>query len=156
MTFRFLAIVLLLLAAACTDREQPYPETIILDPFVVEPAGGRDVTMAGMKLLWHGPDGTLVDAYSPSAERVEIHTHQEVDGVMQMRRVEGIYVTSGLTLEFGPGGNHLMLFGFDEALAPGDSIQVTLIFETGDGKTREIEETFPLISLADTYKPSHH
>lgn len=151
-----LAAGLLALLAACGDTSQSYDGASVSEPFVVDPAGGRDVAMAGMKLRWGGPDGQLVAASSPSAERVEIHTHSEVGGVMQMRQVDSIYVTSGLTFEFGSGGDHLMLFGFDEALAPGDDIRMTLTFETGDGTRTDVEEVFPVIGLGDLEPASHH
>lgn len=73
----------------------------------------------------------LVSASSPSAERIEIHSMTMDGGVMRMRAEPSIAVPAGQTVEFRPGGNHLMLFGLDPRLKPGDRIDLTLTFRSG-------------------------
>ena len=83
----------------------------------------------------HNPntqDHTLVDAATDVAKRVELHTHTMVDGVMQMRQVEGgINVPAGETVMLQPGGFHVMLMGLNAPLKEGTSFPLTLTF-TGD------------------------
>lgn len=73
----------------------------------------------------------LVAATSPRAERIELHSMVMHNGVMRMRAETGFDVPAGGALAFAPGGNHLMLFGLDSKLKPGDRIPVTLRFQSG-------------------------
>lgn len=86
--------------------------------------GAAYVTLANRG---ESPD-ELVGAASPSADRVEIHTHVMEDGVMKMRRVESVALPPGEYVEFSPGGLHLMLFGLKEPLKEGGKFPVTLRF----------------------------
>lgn len=62
--------------------------------------------------------------------RAEIHTHEMADGLMRMRKVEGgVVVPRRGSLAFAPGGLHVMLFGYEPALAFGDRLAMTLAFE---------------------------
>jgi len=53
------------------------------------------------------------------------------DGVMQMRPLpDGLPIPAGGTVELRPGGHHLMLMDLKEALVEGETVEVTLTFET--------------------------
>jgi len=72
----------------------------------------------------------LVGAAGDAAERMELHTHNMVDGVMQMRPVEGgIDLPPGETVHLEPQGLHIMLMGLDAPLVEGERFTVTLSFE---------------------------
>jgi copper(I)-binding protein len=73
----------------------------------------------------------LVSASSPSAERVEMHSMSTDGGVMRMRAEPSIAIPAGQSVAFQPGGNHLMLFGLDPRLKPGERVQLTLRFQSG-------------------------
>lgn len=77
-----------------------------------------------------GVDDRLIDAASPVAKRVELHTHKETDGVMQMIHVkEGFPVAAGDMLMMERGSNHVMFMGLNGALEQGAMVPVTLTFE---------------------------
>ena len=78
-------------------------------------------------------DFRLVSATSNAAERVEFHTMKMENDVMRMRQVEGYDVAAGETFVLEPGGPHLMLFGFDTQLAPGDEAEMLFTFVNSDG-----------------------
>lgn len=78
-----------------------------------------------------GTDHELIDAESPAAKVVELHTHLNKDGMMQMRRVENIDVPAGKETRLQPGGYHVMLIGLKEQLKPDQTIEITLIFKDG-------------------------
>ena len=85
-----------------------------------------------------GEADKLVGASSSIASRVEIHTHNMVDGVMKMRQVEGgLEIPAGGEVELKPGSYHIMLFETDNKYAPGDKIDLQLQFE----KAGTIEKT---------------
>lgn len=86
-----------------------------------------------------GADDRLTGASSPVAGRVELHNHTMQDGVMKMREIEGgIPLHSGETVALKPGGMHIMLMDLKAPLKRGDTVPVTLDFESGGDITVEI------------------
>lgn len=74
----------------------------------------------------------FIGASSTSAQRVEIHTMDMVDDVMQMRHLsDGLEIPAGEEVALAPGGYHLMLIGLGAPLAEGDRVPLTLAFESG-------------------------
>ena len=82
-------------------------------------------------------DARLVSAAASIAASVELHTHTEVDGVMQMRQVPEIVVPAGGDATLQPGGHHVMFIGLTGELTDGQSVAVTLSF--ADGSTRVVD-----------------
>ena len=74
-------------------------------------------------------DDRLLAASTPRAGEVQIH-EMEMDGdVMRMREVEGgLTIPAGESVSLEPGGHHLMLMR-PEAMAAGETHDVTLTFE---------------------------
>lgn len=85
-------------------------------------------------------DDRLVSAASDAAMRVELHSHKATgDGVMQMIEVEeGFAIPAGGTHALARGGDHVMLMGLAAPMRQGDTITVTLTFETAGDITVEI------------------
>ncbi|MEN2427405.1 copper chaperone PCu(A)C [Chromobacterium vaccinii] len=72
----------------------------------------------------------LVSASTPRADRAELHTHVNDNGVMRMRKVEGgVAIAPGQTVKFAPGSYHIMLMGLKQPLKAGDRFPLTLGFE---------------------------
>lgn len=85
-------------------------------------------------------DDTLIAATSDVAQRVELHTHQEdAGGVMKMLEIDGgIPVPAGGMAMLKRGGDHVMLMGLTRPLNDGDTVTVTLTFETAGEITVEV------------------
>lgn len=98
-------------------------------------SGGAYLTIANAGAQ---PD-RVVGAKSDVARRTEIHTNINDDGVMKMRRVDGIDVPPGGSVTFKPGGYHVMFMGLDKPLKEGDKFPLTLTFEKAGDVTVEIE-----------------
>ncbi|SCY81632.1 copper chaperone PCu(A)C [Paracoccus tibetensis] len=80
----------------------------------------------------------LTAVTSDVAERIELHTHEEEDGVMRMRRIEGgIAIPAGSAVQLDRGGDHVMLLGLTRSLADGDRVAFQL--DLGDCGTQEVE-----------------
>lgn len=64
-------------------------------------------------------------------------------GMMTMREVDSIAIPAGGTVALEPGGYHIMLLGLTEDLVVGDTIEVTLDFESGNTETvtAEVKES---------------
>ena len=73
----------------------------------------------------------LVAGASPIAEVVELHTHTHEGDMMRMRPVSRIEVPARSAVRLQPGGFHVMLIGLKGDLAPGDQVDLTLIFDDG-------------------------
>ena len=71
----------------------------------------------------------LTAASCPVAKTTELHSDTNVNGVMQMRPVDGIDIAPGQTVKLTPNGLHLMLMGTKQQLARGSTIACTLQFQ---------------------------
>ncbi len=77
---------------------------------------------------------TLRGASSTAAERVELHGHQEVDGVMKMLQIPPIEIPANGSHMLMRGGDHVMLLGLVEPLKDGDSVKISFDFDCGPGE----------------------
>lgn len=74
----------------------------------------------------------LVSVETPAARVTEMHETQNDNGMLRMRPVEQVEVPGQGSVTFEPGGLHVMLIDVVEALEPGDTVPVTLVFNTGE------------------------
>lgn len=95
---------------------------------------------AFMTIENHGAEDRLIDARSDLAQKVELHTHlQDANGVMKMIHVaEGFPIASGESHVLQRGGEHVMFLGLNSVPAQGDTISLTLTFETAGDVTVEV------------------
>jgi len=71
----------------------------------------------------------LLKVESNAAAKVEIHESSMTGGVMRMRKLSGVAVPAGASVELAPGGKHVMMIRLKTALAVGDKVPATLIFK---------------------------
>lgn len=70
----------------------------------------------------------LLSASSPSYDEVMLHETVEVDGMAKMQMVDKITVPAQGSLNFVPGGLHLMYEQPTATLEVGDTLQLQLVF----------------------------
>jgi hypothetical protein len=139
----------LLVAAGCSTAAPASPSPSVATPAGptvsgawVRPPMGPD-RPAGGYLTITGPTGSadaLVGAASPVAGSVEIHeTVADASGMAAMHPVDRIEVPAGATVALEPGGYHLMLMGVTGELEPGETVELTLTFETAGDITVKAE-----------------
>lgn len=86
----------------------------------------------------------LLGADTPRAASVEIHSMSTEDGTMQMDAVpDGLDVPAHGSLALAPNGYHLMLVDLPAPLAEGETIPLTLRFQTAGA----VETTLSVGSL---------
>jgi len=128
---------------------------VVSDGWARATEGTTDTSMTAAFMNIDNPTDTpivLVGASSPVAPMVQLHEMVMQDGVMTMQQMQG-----GLTIEanrgktLAPGGNHIMLMGLTETLAPGDEVSVTLQFQ--DGSTLPL--TLPVKAFTEE-EPHYH
>lgn len=123
----------------------------VADAWSRQPAEGQTVTAVyGIVSNPTDEDVTIVSAFTPVTDRVELHeTIANDDGTMQMQQKEGGFVVpAGGEFVFESGGPHIMLFDIDPATYPA-SVDVTLTFDSGDpilftAEVRAIDESMDM------------
>mgnify|MGYP001217610419 FL=1 len=76
---------------------------------------------------------------TPIAGTTEVHRHFHEDGMMKMRAVPHARVAAQSTLEFKPGGYHIMLLDVAEAPEVGSRFPLTFEFDGGERLEVEVE-----------------
>ncbi len=71
----------------------------------------------------------LIAAKSAVGKKTSLHTHINDGSIMKMRPIKDVPVAVGETVEFKPGGHHIMLMGLNAPLAEGAMFPITLVFE---------------------------
>lgn len=138
-----LALGLAHAAAAQPAVEQPWARATI---------GNSTVGAAYMTL--RAPAGQadrLLEASTPAAGRVELHTMTMDNNVMRMRRVEAIDVPAGGTAQLRPGGLHVMLMDLRGPLRAGETLPLTLRFE----RAGTVQLNVPIAPANATAAPAH-
>jgi len=89
---------------------------------------------------------TLIGVSADFATKAEIHNHILVDGMMSMQQQSEVVIQPGESIQFSPGGLHIMLFGLKQPLSEGQSVVFSL--QTSDGESISV--------TANVAKPSVH
>jgi copper(I)-binding protein len=63
------------------------------------------------------------------ADRFQLHAMTMENGIAKMRELSDIEIKPGQTIEFKPGGSHVMFVNLKRPLSKGDHINGTLVFE---------------------------
>jgi copper(I)-binding protein len=71
----------------------------------------------------------LVGGSIDIADTLQLHAMTMEDGVAKMRELSDVEIKPGQTIEFKPGGSHVMFVNLKHALSKGDHIGGTLVFE---------------------------
>lgn len=74
----------------------------------------------------------LTAAESAIAEKVELHNHVMRGEVMKMEQQAFVEVGAGQTIEFKPGGLHLMVFGLNTPLVENKQVKVAVVTRNGE------------------------
>jgi len=88
---------------------------------------------------------TLTSAASPAFKGIMLHRSMESGGQSQMKPVVSLEIKPGQSIQFKPGGYHLMLMHRNHELEVGQTVPITLNFANGD-----VLQTLFSINAADT------
>jgi copper(I)-binding protein len=103
----------------------------IVAPWARATPKGASVGGGYMKIVnTGGTADRLVGGSTEIARHFEVHEMSMDNGVMRMRPVaNGIEIKPGQTIEFKPGGYHIMFVGLKGGLEQGQHVKATLEFE---------------------------
>jgi periplasmic copper chaperone A len=125
-----LSSVLLLAAAACHGGQ----DKLRADHAWVRLAAVPGRPAAAYLVLHGGPEAArLIAVESKAAGSSELHESMKMGpgGMSGMQRLDGLDVPAGGEVRFAPGGNHVMLFGVNAQVKPGDKLPLSVRFEKG-------------------------
>lgn len=123
------AILTAALALGACDKT---PDTIGLKSaqIVVNPVPGRPAS--GYFTLVNGPTEQVLEyARVPLALRTEMHESMAEGGTMVMNPIDRVPIPAKGTLEFKPGGRHLMIYDLDPTAIKAGRTQIQLRFRDG-------------------------
>ena len=116
---------LALLVGACSGETVPLTVT---DVAVARPKPGMRMTAGYFTLTNHTSESLLItEVTSPQFESVQMHESVIEDGMARMYELGDLTLLPNKSVEFRPGGKHLMLMRPVEELD-----MVTLEFHSGD------------------------
>ena len=100
--------------------------------------------------LWNesGQLRKLVEVHSKVAERVELHTTKDKDGMLRKEPLEEVLIPALETQSFHPGGIHIMLIGLRSLLEVGGAIELELVYADQSKETISVPvDERPLIPI---------
>ena len=128
------AVAVVLLPVSSSHAQQDGAHRVepltIEAPWARASAGAAKAGAAYLRIVNAGArDDRLVGVSAPVAAHAELHTHTMADGVMRMRKIDGVPVPGKRSVELKPGGRHVMLMGLVGPLKQGSTFPLTLVFE---------------------------
>jgi periplasmic copper chaperone A len=121
----------------------------IENPWVRDAPPHAEMSAGYLTILNHsGKTQTLTSVSSPQFQKVEAHKTVMVNGQVRMLREDKVTVPAHGSVEFKPGGYHLMLIHPLHELKLGDRVEIHLQFKgtqplTVDAQIREAAEEMP-------------
>lgn len=129
----------LLLAVSATAQAGT---VVVSEPWARASVAGQRVGAAYLNIT-SSKAAKLIQAESPAAGVVEIHTMRMREGVMEMRKLESLPLPAAETVQLKPGGLHLMLLDLKAPLVAGQKIDIRLSVQR-DGQIELIHVTVPV------------
>ena len=78
-------------------------------------------------------DTRLADIITPAALRSELHTSKrDAQGMIAMAELDFVDIPRSKSVEFKPGGMHVMVWGVRDGAIKADRFPVTFVFTNGD------------------------
>ena len=115
-----------------------HAQVTVKEAWVRATAPQQKVASAYLQLT-SAADARLVEARSSVAGAVEMHESRTENGMMKMRPIASVALPAGKTVEFKPGGYHFMLMDLKGPIKEGQSVPLTLVVESKDGKRENVE-----------------
>lgn len=122
-------ILLVSSAFANTALANTHSEIIIENSYVRESIPGTSISSAYMTIRnLSAKSISLISASSTVSDRIEIHQHTMVDGMMRMRQRDNVEIAAKQSTVFQPSGYHLMMFDLKQPLKSKEKVNITLHF----------------------------
>jgi copper(I)-binding protein len=145
---------LITLLASCALATSAFAQVTVDQPWARATVPQQTASGAFMQLRSATP-ARLVAVSSPVAASAELHKMEMTGQMMKMRQVDSIELPAGQVVNLASGGYHIMLMGLKRQLKEGDTIPLSLVIETSNGKRETVAVSAPVKPLAYA-APMHH
>ena len=106
-------------------------EVTVKKAMIKSPVVGQKIA-AGFMIMESKNNFIIKKIYADQIDKIEIHTMRMKNGIMRMRKITNPRVGPKSPLILKSGGDHLMFFGINKSLKPGDNIELFFEIESGD------------------------
>lgn len=131
-----MALMACAIVAGCADSTKA-PSTVS-EAWANATPVGANVAAVYLQLLV-GEADTLLSATTTVADRIEMHTSSEENGMMKMRPLPTVALEAGKPFVFAPGGAHFMLLGLRQPLVAGMRFPMTLHLQNAGAITVQVD-----------------
>lgn len=151
--FVLAALLGLLAAAPASAHDIKAGDLTIAGPWARATPKGASVGAGYMTITNAGTTTErLIGGTSEGSSSFEVHQMSMEHDVMKMRAMtNGIEIKPGQTVEFKPGGYHVMFVGLNKQLEAGQQIKAMLTFE----KAGKVEVGFHIRAMGEGGAPMH-
>jgi|SRR6185503_11341976 len=111
----------------------------ITDAWARATAGTANTAAIYLHLVSAKDPDRLVSVDASAAQKIEVHEESNQGGVARMATLPGVDIPAGGTVNFAPGGKHLMLTGLKAPLKEGESFLITLTFEKAGSQSAPVK-----------------
>lgn len=99
------------------------------EPWIRATPPGAVTAAAYLSINNNGEPDRLLSIEWDRDTPIEIHTVDNQNGMMRMRKLEFLPVPAGQLTTLAPGGQHIMFVGLQQGFVAGQSVGLILIFE---------------------------
>ena len=122
--------VALLITASATAAEYKTSSLTISDPWSRATPKGAQTAIGYMTIKNNGASPErLIGGSIEVAGQFQLHSMKMDGDVANMNELHSVEINPGQSVEFKPGGSHVMFVGLTRQLAKGEHIKGTLVFE---------------------------
>jgi len=132
-----LPAIAIVVTSAMLSSRQVDATVVIRDAWVRESTAARTSSSAYMRIENRAANVVaLVQVTVPGVETAQVHASVDRQGRTAMEPLAKVTIAPRGSVDFAPGGMHVMLMGIARPLAIGTSIEMHLTFD--DGHTRTV------------------
>ena len=132
----YIALPALALAGCAKEKELSVTDAYVsFSPVRTNPSAAYFTIHGGPQ------DLSLIGVSTDVAIRSEMHETMTEGSMASMKPVASVQIPAGSTVEFKPGGKHVMLWNINPGVAPPKRITLTFAFSNGS----EIKADAPLV-----------
>lgn len=128
----FIRVFVLLVAVMCVSPAWAAAQLSLVNAWIPQAPPGAGA-MAGYLTITNTGDAA-VDVLAAQSDRfrmVSVHETVVENGVARMRELTRLELAPGKTVEFKPGGMHLMLMQPRSEVMPGEHVEITFLLSDG-------------------------
>jgi copper(I)-binding protein len=124
------AVIAILISGSAKATDYKIGSLEIVAPWSRATPKGAATAIGYMTIKNNGttPD-RLIGGSVNFASAFQLHSMTMEGDVSKMRELEGVDIAPGQTIEFKPGGSHVMFVGLKHPLTEGEHVKGTLVFE---------------------------